>query len=202
MKPGDLIIDNHGRQGIVLRRAYPAQDWLNDQSDERIRSLPKDTVWWEALPLVGGGIFTPEPFTEFVREATREDFRTCSENANRFGREELSNLAKDPRTRIVEAAIALVTAWKEDKCQDKLAEQLMTAVDDHLCRVPGERYFTDEEVAEIRKQLRIARDDPWEGDRDQEKRDRAAMEQAAKDRHKCRTCGLTKTNNVCAFCEG
>lgn len=75
LKPKDLITDNRGRLGIVLEKAKaPDAEWLKIQKDSRMREVPVESVWWNVLPLDGGGILVPESLAKFEREATSEDF--------------------------------------------------------------------------------------------------------------------------------
>jgi len=71
---GDLIIDNYGREGIVLARdKQPGPDWLAIQEDTRMPALASGT-WWLVMPVdSGGGVSVPESLATFVRRATLED---------------------------------------------------------------------------------------------------------------------------------
>ena len=83
LKPRDLIVDNWGREGIVAKRARkPSASWLSGQLDDKMRQLPKDTIWWEVLNFRGGAVIVPEPLAQFVREATIEDAMRAAQCAN------------------------------------------------------------------------------------------------------------------------
>ncbi len=72
--PGDLVLDNHQRQGIVIQRIEPPdRDWLSIQSDRRIRELRFSGHWWQVLPLSGGSVSIPESLAVRVRASTLDD---------------------------------------------------------------------------------------------------------------------------------
>jgi hypothetical protein len=91
--PRALVRSNYGLLVIVLRQApRPSREWLDVQDDRRVRGLPDDERWWEAIPLDGGGVVVPESLSEIVRTATRADAETAYRNANFYGRDELRDL--------------------------------------------------------------------------------------------------------------
>ena len=93
LKPRDLIIDNWGREGIVVEQVKrPAAGWLDDQRDSRMRALPWDTIWWSVLCVRGGSVNVPELLTRFVREATIDDVMTAIEYANEHARRTIAQL--------------------------------------------------------------------------------------------------------------
>ena len=71
---GDLIIDNYGREGIVLYpNKQPDAEWLSIQEDARMHSITSGK-WWLAMPLQsGGGVNVPESLATVLRRATQED---------------------------------------------------------------------------------------------------------------------------------
>ena len=73
LKPGDLIIDNMGREGIVWEEAEtPQRGWIGLQNDERVRNVG-DCTWWSVIPFTGGSVCVPEPLAKYLRPATTED---------------------------------------------------------------------------------------------------------------------------------
>lgn len=74
LSPGDLIVDNYGREGIVLwRDKTPRKKWLSIQEDERVKTI-RTKQWWLVMPLMSGGsVIVPEPLVSFIRRATTED---------------------------------------------------------------------------------------------------------------------------------
>lgn len=77
---GDLIIDNRGRECIVIAESPPPTDsWLNQQNDSRVRSM-KNCRWWQAVPDTGGGVCVPEPLAQHLRAATIEDAKRYAQN--------------------------------------------------------------------------------------------------------------------------
>lgn len=71
---GDLILDNYGREGIVLSSQKPPDTkWLALQEDTRMTGLRAEP-WWGVMPLTSGGfVNVPESLATFVRRATVED---------------------------------------------------------------------------------------------------------------------------------
>ena len=71
---GDLIVDNYGREAIVLSSdKHPDKKWLAIQEDPRMQLL-RDDRWWLAMPLdSGGAVCVPESLAKVLRKATLED---------------------------------------------------------------------------------------------------------------------------------
>lgn len=69
---GDLILDNLGREGVVLAPSHsPSPKWLADQDDLRTRSAAGP--WWKVAPLDGGGVLVPEDLAVVIRRASVDD---------------------------------------------------------------------------------------------------------------------------------
>jgi hypothetical protein len=93
LKPRDLIIDNWGREAIVVERIpKPTSSWLADQTDSRMREVPFDTTWWKVLGIRGGAGAVAEPLAKFVREATIEDAMRAIEYANEAAMRTIASL--------------------------------------------------------------------------------------------------------------
>ena len=71
---GDLILDNYGREGIILSpQKAPDKKWLALQEDTRMAGLGADP-WWGVMPLTSGGfVNVPESLATFIRRATVDD---------------------------------------------------------------------------------------------------------------------------------
>lgn len=73
LKPRDLVIDNHGRTGIVVERTRkPSRKWIMEQIDTSVRGVG-ECAWWKVMPLSGGLVIVPEPEAKYQREATTDD---------------------------------------------------------------------------------------------------------------------------------
>lgn len=74
VRPRHLVIDNHGRPGIVIARhaRQPSRKWLDEQFDARMRE-PVHHIWWNVMPLDGGLVVVPEGLLQVEREATLAD---------------------------------------------------------------------------------------------------------------------------------
>jgi hypothetical protein len=69
---GDLIVDNHGRKGIVAERATkPPTSWLRAQTDTRMRTARGP--WWDVFPLDEGAVLVPDSLARKLRRATVDD---------------------------------------------------------------------------------------------------------------------------------
>ena len=90
---GDVVLDNHGRTGIVLRvDPRPSNGWLREQQDERMRSIRPDEVWFAVMPLGGGLILCPETLLERLRRPTEDDLLAAVAGANEHGVKSLVGL--------------------------------------------------------------------------------------------------------------
>jgi len=87
MKPGLLVRDDLGREGIVSsREERPSEAWVNEQHDaEEIRKLDASVPWWGVMPLGGGLVIVPEPMLQVIRPTTYEDFLIAVDHANVAG---------------------------------------------------------------------------------------------------------------------
>ena len=86
IKLGDVVLDNYGREGIVVREEpSPPQGWLMSQADERLHRLGHSERWLGILPFTGGLVLSPESLTERLRAAQREDLLRAVETANSHG---------------------------------------------------------------------------------------------------------------------
>ena len=69
---GDIIKDNHGREGIVFAiERRPGAKWISEQEDARVPHAAGP--WWKVLPLDGGAVIVPDDLGVFVRRATVDD---------------------------------------------------------------------------------------------------------------------------------
>jgi len=83
---GDVVRDNYGRSGIVVREEPPPdQSWVDAQSDSRVNSVDRACRWLGILPFDGGLLIAPEPLVERVRRADADDIRTVAAEANSHG---------------------------------------------------------------------------------------------------------------------
>lgn len=83
---GDVVVDNHGREGIVIREdPTPGPRWLADQEDERMRAVSPGARWLAILPLTGGLTLCPESLLQRVRNANESDILNAAEAANEPG---------------------------------------------------------------------------------------------------------------------
>ena len=79
IRPGDLIVDNLFRAGVVVSSApRPGRTWLAMQNDKRVRKAKGP--WWKVYPLDGGVIVAPEDLVTRRRRATIDDVRLIVEN--------------------------------------------------------------------------------------------------------------------------
>jgi hypothetical protein len=79
LKVGDLIVDNHGRKGIVAERATkPPMSWLRAQTDTRMRSARGP--WWDVFPLDDGAVLVPDSLARRLRRATVDDVVTLMDS--------------------------------------------------------------------------------------------------------------------------
>lgn len=85
IKPGDLLCDNYGREGIAIEQVpSPDAEWLEQQEDRRMVEL-RGSIWWKVIPLTGGLVTVPESLSHLLRPAGPADRSKALTNANEFG---------------------------------------------------------------------------------------------------------------------
>lgn len=93
IKIGDVVLDSYDRLGIVDSvRERPSDEWLEAQSDDRVRLTPAGVRWFSVCPLDGGAVNSPENSTMYVRRPTIEDLRKAIRSPGGFTQEEIVKL--------------------------------------------------------------------------------------------------------------
>lgn len=83
---GDVVEDNYGRHGIVIREEpFPGSQWISSQADPRLSDLGADERWLGVIPFGGGLVITPASLTTRIRAATRDDFLIAVDSAGEHG---------------------------------------------------------------------------------------------------------------------
>lgn len=95
---GDVIRDNHGRDGIVVALIErPDPQWLAAQLDSRMREVPIDERWFRIYPFCGGAVDCSESLMTRLRTMTPEDFQKAYRRANGFAQDKLDELFPELR---------------------------------------------------------------------------------------------------------